>query len=222
MLIEPYGMYDESTAQFRIGDTLYKYDTRSSEPFKIPYGVTEIDSDFFEMCEDLREPPIIPNTVKWIGNRFLYACYSLEKTPSIPNSVTATGDNFLYECTHLTHPPIIPDSVIEIGNYFLGWCEGLEKAPRIPLSVTTISYNFLCGCESLREPPRIPDSVTSIDSDGFLDACRGIDILAEKWNIECVPTPFNCKEYWRKKDTVRANTLAHILDLPYHIFEEYT
>lgn len=201
------------------------YDTSSSEPFKIPDGITEIGDWFLSGCMELTKPPIIPETVTTIGREFLWGCRNLKKPPIIPDTVTTIGHDFLSYCTGLTRPPIIPSSVKKIENWFLSHCYSLTEPPILSLSVTSIGKGFLFGCD-VKEPPIIPISVTKIGYH-FLFECDGefIDNYTirnfKKWNIHTGQIVRPSPLYIKRKKQVRDAILSFVLDLPCHIIFDY-
>ena len=130
--------------------------------YKIPDGVTKVDSSAFIGCSSLTSITI-PNSVTEIGYSVFEGCTNL-KSITIPNGVTSIGDSAFEGCTSLTSITI-PNSVTSIGfGAFIG-CSSLTSIT-IPDSVTCIGDSAFNGCTSLTSIT-IPDSVTSIGESAF-------------------------------------------------------
>ena len=130
--------------------------------YKIPDGVTKVDSSAFIGCSSLTSITI-PNGVTSIGDSAFEDCTSLTSI-TIPNGVTSIGDSAFEGCTSLTSITI-PNSVTSIGfGAFIG-CSSLTSIT-IPDSVTCIGDSAFNGCTSLTSIT-IPDSVTSIGESAF-------------------------------------------------------
>ena len=130
--------------------------------YKIPDGVTKVDSSAFIGCSSLTSITI-PNGVTSIGDSAFEDCTSLTSI-TIPNGVTSIGDSAFEGCTSLTSITL-PDSVTSIGfGAFIG-CSSLTSIT-IPDSVTCIGDSAFNGCTSLTSIT-IPDSVTSIGESAF-------------------------------------------------------
>lgn len=213
----------------KIGDYFLAGCKNLTKPPSIPNSVTKIGCDFLSNCFQLKEAPRIPDSVTKIGSSFLEGCRGLTEPPIIPLSITRLPHGFLMACRNITKPPIIPDTVTIIGSFFLGNCESLTEAPRIPSSVEYIGELFLVNCILVKEPPRLPQSLTRIDWNFLGHAGRGSVVpgVCKTLNSWSVPTKERyrikiCRDYWKRKDLVRYRVLEQILDLPLHIFSEYS
>ena len=130
--------------------------------YKIPDGVTKVDSSAFIGCSSLTSITI-PNGVTSIGDSAFEDCTSL-KSITIPNSVTSIGDSAFEDCTSLTSITI-PNGVTSIGDSALEGCTSLTSIT-LPDSVTSIGFGAFIGCSSLTSIT-IPDSVTCIGDSAF-------------------------------------------------------
>ena len=130
--------------------------------YKIPDGVTKVDSSAFIGCSSLTSITI-PNGVTSIGDSAFEDCTSL-KSITIPNSVTSIGDSAFEDCTSLTSITI-PNGVTSIGDSAFEGCTSLTSIT-IPNSVTSIGSGAFIGCSSLTSIT-IPDSVTCIGDSAF-------------------------------------------------------
>ena len=131
--------------------------------YKIPDGVTKVDSSAFIGCSSLTSITI-PNGVTSIGDSAFEDCTSL-KSITIPNSVTSIGDSAFEDCTSLTSITI-PNGVTSIGDSAFEGCTSLTSIT-LPDSVTSIGDSAFEGCTSLTSIT-LPDSVTSIGSGAFI------------------------------------------------------
>ena len=130
--------------------------------YKIPDGVTKVDSSAFIGCSSLTSITI-PNGVTSIGDSAFEDCTSL-KSITIPNSVTSIGDSAFEDCTSLTSITI-PNGVTSIGDSAFEGCTSLTSIT-LPDSVTSIGSGAFIGCSSLTSIT-IPDSVTCIGDSAF-------------------------------------------------------
>ena len=130
--------------------------------YKIPDGVTKVDSSAFIGCSSLTSITI-PNGVTSIGDSAFEDCTSLTSI-TIPNSVTSIGDSAFEDCTSLTSITI-PNGVTSIGDSAFEGCTSLTSIT-IPNSVTSIGFGAFIGCSSLTSIT-IPDSVTCIGDSAF-------------------------------------------------------
>ena len=153
---------------YKIPDGVTKVDSSafigcsSLTSITIPNGVTEIGYSVFEGCTNLKSITI-PNGVTSIGDSAFEGCTSL-KSITIPNSVTSIGDSAFEDCTSLTSITI-PNGVTSIGDSAFEGCTSL-KSITIPNSVTSIGFGAFIGCSSLTSIT-IPDSVTCIGDSAF-------------------------------------------------------
>ena len=130
--------------------------------YKIPDGVTKVDSSAFIGCSSLTSITI-PNGVTSIGDSAFEGCTSLTSI-TLPDSVTSIGFGAFIGCSSLTSITI-PDSVTCIGDSAFNGCTSLTSIT-IPDSVTSIGESAFSGCSSLASIT-IPDSVMSIGNDAF-------------------------------------------------------
>ena len=130
--------------------------------YKIPDGVTKVDSSAFIGCSSLTSITI-PNSVTEIGYSVFEGCTNL-KSITIPNGVTSIGDSAFEDCTSLTSITI-PNGVTSIGDSAFEGCTSLTSIT-IPNSVTSIGFGAFIGCSSLTSIT-IPDSVTCIGDSAF-------------------------------------------------------
>ena len=153
---------------YKIPDGVTKVDSSafigcsSLTSITIPNGVTEIGYSVFEGCTNLKSITI-PNGVTSIGDSAFEGCTSL-KSITIPNSVTSIGDSAFEDCTSLTSITI-PNGVTSIGDSAFEGCTSLTSIT-IPNSVTSIGFGAFIGCSSLTSIT-IPDSVTCIGDSAF-------------------------------------------------------
>jgi tetratricopeptide (TPR) repeat protein len=146
----------------------------SSEPYRIPDGVTKIHNGaFWGIAQKLISrivcgcrPPesiIIPDSVTEISDEAFRTSRSL-KSITIPDSVTSIGDSAFYSCASLKNI-IIPNSVTSIGDSAFGNCKSLKDII-IPDSVKTIGDSAFEDCKSLKNIT-IPGSVKNIGAGAF-------------------------------------------------------
>ena len=153
---------------YKIPDGVTKVDSSafigcsSLTSITIPNGVTSIGDSAFEDCTSLKSITI-PNSVTSIGDSAFEDCTSL-KSITIPNSVTSIGDSAFEDCTSLTSITI-PNGVTSIGDSAFEGCTSLTSIT-IPNSVTSIGFGAFIGCSSLTSIT-IPDSVTCIGDSAF-------------------------------------------------------
>jgi len=100
----------------------------------IPFGVASIESNAFQMCDNLSSVAI-PGSVTNIGYDAFNECYSLA-TLTIPGSVSSIGGSAFLNCTRLTNV-MIDSGVTSIGYGAFNYCISLATLT-IPGSVTNI------------------------------------------------------------------------------------
>ena len=148
--------------------------------YKIPDGVTKVDSSAFIGCSSLTSITI-PNGVTSIGDSAFEDCTSL-KSITIPNSVTSIGESAFNGCTSLTSITI-PNGVTSIGGWAFSGCTSI-KSITIPNGVTSIGYSAFEGCASLTSIT-LPDSVTSIGSGAFI-GCSSLTSITIPDSVTCI------------------------------------
>ena len=154
----------------------------------IPYSVTEIKDDAFEVCNNMTSVIIqdsgdVPSRLETIGQDAFASCHKLTSV-NIPKSVTSIGANAFTNCYKL--------NAVHITD-LVAWCNisfnGLYSNPLrhahnlylngslirelvIPSSVTKIKYLAFYGCSCLTSVT-IPLSVKSIGAYAFV-GCSGL------------------------------------------------
>lgn len=154
----------------------------------IPYSVTEIKDDAFEVCKNMTSVIIqdsgdVPSRLETIGQDAFASCHKLTSV-NIPKSVTSIGANAFTNCYKL--------NAVHITD-LVAWCNisfnGLYSNPLrhahnlylngslirelvIPSSVTKIKYLAFYGCSCLTSVT-IPLSVKSIGAYAFV-GCSGL------------------------------------------------
>ena len=148
--------------------------------YKIPDGVTKVDSSAFIGCSSLTSITI-PNSVTEIGYSVFEGCTNL-KSITIPNGVTSIGDSAFEDCTSLKSITI-PNSVTSIGDSAFEDCTSLTSIT-IPNGVTSIGDSAFEGCTSLTSIT-IPNSVTSIGSGAFI-GCSSLTSITIPDSVTCI------------------------------------
>ena len=148
--------------------------------YKIPDGVTKVDSSAFIGCSSLTSITI-PNSVTEIGYSVFEGCTNL-KSITIPNGVTSIGDSAFEDCTSLTSITI-PNSVTSIGDSAFEDCTSLTSIT-IPNGVTSIGDSAFEGCTSLTSIT-IPNSVTSIGFGAFI-GCSSLTSITIPDSVTCI------------------------------------
>ena len=148
--------------------------------YKIPDGVTKVDSSAFIGCSSLTSITI-PNSVTEIGYSVFEGCTNL-KSITIPNGVTSIGDSAFEDCTSLKSI-MIPNVVTSIGNSVFEDCTSLTSIT-IPNGVTSIGDSAFEGCTSLTSIT-LPDSVTSIGSGAFI-GCSSLTSITIPDSVTCI------------------------------------
>ena len=150
--------------------------------FKIPRGVTSIDSWAFENCSSLSSVKI-PSSVESIGVAAFRDCTSLTSV-TIPSSVTSIGDKAFWGCSSLTSIEVdknnpnycsIDGVLFTKDQKTLIFCPLGKKAFSIPSGFTSIGDKAFWGCSSLSSV-EIPPSVTSIGKGAF-EGCSSLSSL---------------------------------------------
>jgi hypothetical protein len=129
----------------------------------IPEGVTTIDRQAFNNCEQLAQVTlpstlksieagafpgtalkavVIPRGVTEIGESTFRGCTSLASV-TIPNSVTKINDSAFYGCTSLASVTI-PNSVTMIGGFAFSDCTSLTT-----VTISPVQRNFGYGTDSV-------------------------------------------------------------------------
>lgn len=190
-----------------LGKVLYAYNNPLGTSIVIKGGTTEIASEAFANCENIKQVKI-PDSVKTIGGYAFYKCKSLTSigntlVNSLPDSLTEIGafaftetslssvtipgnvktiDNYAFSNSNLK-TVIINDGVERIGQLSFDSCRFL-KSVSIPNSVTYIGLEAFNDCELL-ENINIPERVTCIGSGAFKDCKRlqNVDLGCNVTNI---------------------------------------
>lgn len=126
---------------------LIRYPSRREDPaFKIPNGVTRIETHAFDCCSYLASVKM-PDSVVSIGTGAFMNCPALQdiefscRTTKLPESVFAG-------CISLKSIDI-PEGITQILDDAFAGCEQLERIA-IPSSVTKIPESAFSSCESLK------------------------------------------------------------------------
>lgn len=151
---------------------------------RIPEGVSVIENNAFEECENLTEIVLpssltkiesaaflycsissitIPNSVIEIEDRVFALCRNLTNV-NIPNGITHIAEGLFRECESLADITL-PDSITEIDDYAFEGCNSLNDI-NIPNNVSRIGYRAFVDCYELTSIT-IPESVTEIGGYAF-------------------------------------------------------
>ncbi|MGA2541103.1 MAG: leucine-rich repeat domain-containing protein, partial [Verrucomicrobiota bacterium] len=134
----------------------------------IPFGVASIESNAFQMCDNLSSVAI-PGSVTNIGYGAFLECASLASL-TIPGSVSSIGGAAFSICTSLTNV-MIDSGVTSIGSEAFYFCTSLANVT-IPGSVTSIGEAAFEYCTSLTNLT-IGNGVPSIGQQVFF-ACTSL------------------------------------------------
>lgn len=145
------------------------YDSSISEVI-IPDSVTNIDSDAFMRCRQLKNINL-PINLKYIGSEAFAGCSKLVNV-CIPDSVTSLGESSFADCTSLEGLSLSKNiSVIRYGTFQN--CAKLSEF-QIPNSIRQIGSYAFEGCNSLNNII-IPQNVKSIGNFAF-SQCKNLNI----------------------------------------------
>lgn len=149
--------------------------------FKIPEGVTQIDSGAFANCKSLTDIEI-PKSVIRIEYGAFANCENLTNI-EIQEGVTQIGNNVFEGCSNITNIKI-PEGVKVIGEYAFSGCSNLTNI-EIPEGVSYIGDGAFSGCSSLTNI-KIPGGVTKIEKYAFegCSSLTNIELLEEVEEIE--------------------------------------
>ena len=129
---------------------------------KIPYGVTEIDTEAFELCEKLKSVTL-PNSLSVIGFESFRGCKNLENI-SIPSSVNKV-DSYAFEGCEGLVSVTFKEGVKIIGSGAFRGCEKLNSLV-FPNSLQTIGSLTFSGCVNLKNIS-FGSNLKEIDCDVF-------------------------------------------------------
>ena len=136
----------------------------------IPDSVTNIDSDAFMGCRQLKNIKL-PNNLKYIGSEAFALCSNLVNV-YIPDSVTSLGESSFADCTSLESVSLSKNiSVIRYGTFQN--CAKLSEF-QIPNNIRQIGSYAFEGCNSLNNII-IPPNVKSIGNFAF-SQCKNLNI----------------------------------------------
>ena len=156
----------------------------------IAEGVTSIEADAFESCDNLVSIQI-PDSIQTIGDYAFAYCVNLTAI-SIPKGVTNIGENAFYNCSKLTSITVDADN----KNY--------DSRNNCNAIIDTTSNELLFGCNNTV----IPSDVTSI-KEGAFESClymTEINIPESVKNIGYAAF-FNCSNL--EKITVAAGNTTY-------------
>ncbi|MBO4379178.1 MAG: leucine-rich repeat domain-containing protein [Clostridia bacterium] len=182
--------------------------------FKIPEGVTRIESRAFSGCRGLTEI-IIPDGVVEIGDYAFSYCTEIRKI-AVPGSVKRIGEMAFHFCEHLNTVILaqgvrelgnevfmdcrelayvtLPDSLTELGNKAFYYCERLQRLS-IPTGITRIGERTFANCGALSSV-FLPDTVTCIGEEAFYGC----------WSLESLELPAHLTE-------IRQQTFGYCMKL---------
>ncbi len=162
----------------------------------IPDSVTNIDSDAFMGCRQLKNIKL-PNNLKYIGSEAFALCSNLVNV-YIPDSVTSLGESSFADCKSLESVSLsknisvirygtfqncaklsefqIPNNIRQIGSYAFEGCNSLNNII-IPPNVKSIGSFAFSQCKNLNIT--ILENVTDIDEDAF-GICSNLTVRTRK------------------------------------------
>ena len=189
-------------------------DEYTLETVTLPSSVVVIESEAFQLCENLKSVKLsegtkeiqdaaftncislesinLPKSLELIGEHVFSGCESL-KSISIPGGVTELDFSTFMNCTNLTKVTI-PEGVTSIGGYCFYSCSNLKEIT-IPESVTSIDDYALSGCTALTKVI-VPEGVTSMGSYVFKDCSSLSEVTLPKGRATMGCGLFdNCSSY---------------------------
>lgn len=126
---------------------LIRYPSRREDPaFKIPNGVTRIETHAFDRCLYLASVKM-PDSVVSIGTGAFMNCQKLHDI-EFSCRITKLPESVFENCIGLESIDI-PEGITQIMDYAFAGCEQLERIA-IPSSVTKIPESAFFSCESLK------------------------------------------------------------------------
>lgn len=154
---------DSFGVSFKENNTLlYKCPDDFTGDYEIPAGVTKIEDEAFQFCEDLKSIKI-PDTVIEIGKGAFSGCIGLKKVV-IPNSVRVIGYNAFADCKNLTDVAL-GNKVYIIAQNAFECCYKLQNVT-IPNGVGRIGYSAFFNCSRLSQI-KFPKSIKSVGPHAF-------------------------------------------------------
>lgn len=125
---------------------LILYPSAKKGAYKIPNGVTQMESNAFENCVGLTRVTLSSN-MKRISLAAFKNCTGL-KSVVIPKNVNSIGYKAFLNCTGLTRVTI-PDGVDDIDMAAFEGCSSLESIT-IPSGVRELDISVFSGCTGLK------------------------------------------------------------------------
>lgn len=126
---------------------LIRYPSQREDPaFKIPNGVTRIETHAFDRCLYLASVKM-PDSVVSIGTGAFMNCQKLHDI-EFSCRITKLPESVFENCIGLESIDI-PEGITQIMDYAFAGCEQLERIA-IPSSVTKIPESAFFSCESLK------------------------------------------------------------------------
>ena len=150
----------------------------------IPSGITQINDNAFENCQNLTSITI-SDGVTSIGSSAFWNCRALVSI-TISDSVTNIGDSAFWNCSNLMSITI-PNSVTSIGDSAFWGCTSLTSVT-IPDSVTSIGASAFYGCSSLKNV-KLSNNITVISS--LLFGSSGITSITIPDSVTNIETHIN-------------------------------
>ena len=112
---------------------------KAAASYTVPKGVTEINTNAFEMCKNLT-------------------------TVNLPEGITDLGFGAFENCENLTAVNL-PNSIVNLDACVFTGCTSLQSAV-IPQGITTLLDGMFSGCAGLKSVT-LPAGMTSIKTSGF-------------------------------------------------------
>ncbi len=136
----------------------------TAESYKIPDGVTSIQSCAFTQCENLTAVEI-PETVTSIGNSAFDGCEKLQAI-TLPAGLTELGTSVFWGCNSLTTANI-PEAITEVPDFLFMFCSNLTEV-QLPEKTTSIGQCafYTTGISNLT----LPETLTTIGDNAFTDS----------------------------------------------------
>jgi hypothetical protein len=151
--------------------TLIQYPAgKTDTEYRIPAGVTSIESNAFDGCENLVSV-IMPEGLQTIGFSAFYGCVNL-KSVTIPKDVNSIGQNAFTGCEKMTSVTL-PEAITILPGGVFSNCTSLSSIT-MP-EVKTIGNSAFARCESLTAFT-ISEIITSIEANAF-DGCTNLETL---------------------------------------------
>ncbi len=155
-----------------------EYGIHSFDELQYFTGLTAIDYEEFQYCENLKSLKLPPN-LKEIRNRAFQGCGKLQSL-NIPQSVTKIGNLAFIDCRSLKSL-VIPNGVTEIEYGTFEYCTDLVSIS-LPDNLQSLGNDAFSNCESLASI-HIPTGISVIKNWTF-KYCKNLEYVIIPENIQ--------------------------------------